>query len=182
MNTLATNPALENIARPSGIEDRAFFYIDGIPTKGRWIDLDLVGAWEDVQHLLSVVYPSAVIDEVLCADAEGFARYFLSRHDCFDLDSYLEFMDEKKSSHLDDAVVMAYIENCGAEGVSISDIEEAFLGEYDSWTDFAEQFADETGMLSDMPESLRFYFDFERFGSDLSYDHFESNGYYFRNL
>jgi antirestriction protein len=33
-----------------------------------------------------------------------------------------------------------------------------------------------------IPESLRSYFDYEKFSRDLMMDYFESNGHYFRNL
>ena len=34
----------------------------------------------------------------------------------------------------------------------------------------AEQYADETGLLDSIPENLRYYFDFEAFGRDMSYE------------
>lgn len=40
----------------------------------------------------------------------------------------------------------------------------------DSMTEVAERYAEETGMLDQIPESLRYYFDFESFGRDLSFD------------
>lgn len=36
--------------------------------------------------------------------------------------------------------------------------------------DVAREYAEETGLLSSIPENLRNYFDFEAFGRDLSYD------------
>ncbi|MBV5331958.1 hypothetical protein JZU69_06320 [bacterium] len=32
--------------------DRAFFYIDGIPTKGLWINLDDANSWADIHATL----------------------------------------------------------------------------------------------------------------------------------
>lgn len=161
-------------------DNQAFFYIDGIPTKGLWVDVDEVGAWEDVAELLAVAFPESVIDEILCADVEGLARHFYASNcDSFSMDAWQDFQSERQSTHLDDEVISAYFDNCGV--CSVSDVEDAYIGQYDSWTDFAEQYADETGMLSEVPENLRWYFDFEKFGHDLSFDHFESDGYYFRN-
>ena len=34
----------------------------------------------------------------------------------------------------------------------------------------AEQYADETGLLDSIPENLRYYFDFEAFGRDMSFE------------
>lgn len=63
----------------------------------------------------------------------------------------------------------------------IEQAEERFYGQFDSYTDLAEDYAEQTGMLSKVPESIQRYFDFEAFGRDLSYDFMEENGYYFNN-
>jgi len=165
----------------SGGENQGFFYIDGIPTKGVWVDLDQVGAWEDIQLQLSELFPSSSFDEVLCADVEGLAHHFYSSScDGFDLDGWLEFLEEKQCSSLEDEVISAYFDNCGVS--SLDDVEEAYAGEFNSDEDFAEDYIDSTGMLSEIPENLRFYFDTEKFSRDLMMDYFESNGHYFRNL
>ena len=63
----------------------------------------------------------------------------------------------------------------------IEQAEERFHGQFDSYTDLAEDYAEQTGMLSKVPESIQRYFDFEAFGRDLAYDFMEENGYYFNN-
>lgn len=40
----------------------------------------------------------------------------------------------------------------------------------DSMTEVAERYADETGLLDSIPDNLRYYFDFEAFGRDMSFD------------
>ncbi len=59
-------------------------------------------------------------------------------------------------------------------------IRENYQGQYDSWTDFAEKFTDETDGLSGVPEHLRSYIDFERMGNDWrisgDYHHVEQDG------
>ncbi|WP_052063890.1 antirestriction protein ArdA [Nitrincola sp. A-D6] len=64
-------------------------------------------------------------------------------------------------------------------GIPLESIEDAYLGEFDSMEDYAEEFIDSTGMLDSMPESLRGYFDVSRFANDLSFDVNESNGHFF---
>ena len=39
-----------------------------------------------------------------------------------------------------------------------------------SMADVAEQYANETGLLDSIPDNLRYYFDFEAFGRDMSFD------------
>ena len=86
----------------------------------------------------------------------------------------------------DVGMVCAYYENTA----TVSDIdlreliieaEECYEGGYDSYTELAERLVGEGDMLDDMPEHLRYYFDYEKFGRDLRHDYWEQNGYYFRN-
>ena len=167
-------------AAHSGGDNQAFFYIDGIPTKGRWVDLDQITSWQDVAELLGAAFPSAIIDEILCADVEGLAHHFYaSSCDSFDMDAWLEFLEEKQSTHLEDAVISAYFDNCGVS--DLSDVEDAYFGEFNSDEDFAWELLESTG---DLPKDslLANYFDLEKFARDIMFDYFESNGHYFRNL
>lgn len=168
------------------LDTSAFFYVDGIPTKGSWIDLATIDSWEDIKDQLGahLSIDPADIDEVLCADIEGIARHFYASNcDGFDLDGWTDFKEAIENTHLEIEVIEAYIENMGAHyGVNIDEIEEAYYGEFEDFTDFAHHLLEETGDLDQIPESLRYYFDFEAYGRDLSHDFFESNGYFFRNL
>lgn len=66
---------------------------------------------------------------------------------------------------------------------TIKDVEEAYCGEYRNGREFAEQLVDETGMLSNVPDNFRFYFDYEAFGRDLFMsDYWIEDGHVFRNL
>jgi len=62
----------------------------------------------------------------------------------------------------------------------IDDFEERYTGHFDSLYDFGYYWY-ECGVLCDIPESVINYFDFERYGRDVSFDYSESDGYYFRN-
>jgi len=86
----------------------------------------------------------------------------------------------------DTGMICAYYENIA----TVSDIDlrelideatECFEGEYDSYTDFAEQLVDTIGYLDNVPENIGYYFDYEKFGRDLRHDYWERNDYYFRN-
>ncbi len=69
---------------------------------------------------------------------------------------------------------------------TLNDIEEAYQGEFANMTRFAEQLVDDCGMLSEMPDNLQIYFDYEKFGRDLvwSGDYWfdEDNGFVFRSM
>lgn len=167
------------------MNNQAFFYIDGIPTKGAWIDLDTITEWDEVRAELAkhLSIDAGNIDEVLCADVEGLPRHFYASNcDGFSMTEWADFKEQLDATHLDEEVIDAYLDNMGAYGgVDISNIEDAYQGEYDDFTDFAYRLMEDTGELGSIPESLRSYFDYEKFGHDLSYDFFESNGHFFRN-
>ena len=57
-----------------------------------------------------------------------------------------------------------------ASGSTVADcleqFAEAFQGVFDTLGAWAETWAEETGLLDEVPESLRYYFDFERYARD----------------
>lgn len=156
--------------------ERSFFYVDGMPNKGAWVALDSVNGWADViQTLHDTGFQNP--DEILCADAEGLARCFLTRYDCFDLAGYLECRDSCDWASSD--AKAAYIECFGSWDAS--GFEDSYSGEWDSDAELADDFIESTGMLDSMPDNLRGYFNTEAFTRDLMMDYSESGGYYFRN-
>ncbi len=62
---------------------------------------------------------------------------------------------------------LIYADWVGLNCASLSDFQDKYQGEYRSEKDFAESYADDTGLLDSIPESLQYYFDFEAFGRDL---------------
>ena len=154
----------------------AFFYVDGIPTKGTWIDLEFIEGWHGVVEILAEAGFNNP-NEILCADAEGLARAFFSRYDCFDLLGYIECRDSCEWAP--EAAKAAYIE-CFGSWDSVG-FEDSYSGEWDSDMALADDFIDSTGMLDNMPDNLRGYFDTTAFTRDLMMDYSESGGHYFRN-
>jgi len=63
----------------------------------------------------------------------------------------------------------------------IDTMRECYIGEFSNDEELGEYMADECGLLSDMPEHLRGYFDYAAYGQDLAYDTFEAAGHYFWN-
>ena len=61
----------------------------------------------------------------------------------------------------------------------IDEMRNCFIGEFSSDEELGEYIADEFGLLNDMPESLRGYFDYKAYGRDIAYDTFEYGGFYF---
>jgi antirestriction protein len=59
------------------------------------------------------------------------------------------------------------------------DCQDRYQGEYRGDTEFAEGYADSTGLLAEVPDSLQCYFDYEAFARCLMMDYSEDSGYYF---
>ena len=170
------------------MSNRAFFYVDGIPTKGIWIDIDSTTNTDDVLEALAKdnLIPRNEDGEpeyggdLLVADTEGdLARAFYeSRHDTLDLDGLVEAIDYCEEHYTDEAAVAAYIDDRGQW--DRSDFEDAYCGEYDSEVAYAEELFDDC-CLHNVPKSVRHYIDYEKFSRGLFItDYYFTNGYVFR--
>jgi antirestriction protein len=96
--------------------------------------------------------------------------------------------DLASKSHLPEAALSAYWDNIGSKSEmpdkdTVEAAEDCYIGEFNSLTHLAEHLCEETGMLSEMPERLQPYFDFEKYGRDLQLggDVWENEGFYFFN-
>ena len=51
----------------------------------------------------------------------------------------------------------------------INDFEEAYAGQFNNREDWAHQFAEDTGLLESVPDSLQYYIDLDKWARDLHY-------------
>lgn len=66
------------------------------------------------------------------------------------------------------AAFAAWVDNIGLEHLDDPDeFTDAYIGEYDSVKDYAEQSLDEQGVFKDVPAMLQNYFDFDGYARDL---------------
>ena len=74
------------------------------------------------------------------------------------------------------SIVNGYLENfCDFEAGDLKEsIDEAFVGTFDNFREYADQTADET-MLIDCPDHIAGYFDYEGFARDLELDHWTAD-------
>lgn len=179
MRTVQTRGEHRCAAQP---EERAFFYVDGIPTKGLWIDLEDIDGWHDIRQALvqSELILAGYAGDILVADAEGaLARAcYASRLDAIDLEEYLKLRDAIALLNAPAGAAVAFIDWYGSWDSDA--FENAFMGAYDSEEAYAEAQIEDSGMLAEMPEHLRCYFDVERFARDLFIgDYYFNEGYVF---
>lgn len=165
---------------------QAFWYINGEPTNGKWIDMDCI---DDTDEVLEELAESSIIPrnedkepeyggDLLVADAEGLAKAFLSRHDTFDFDDFVEARDHCSKNHVDEDAVVAYMSYAGSW--SKSNFEDAFVGTADNEEAYAEELFDEC-YASEIPENMRCYIDYAKFARDLFIsDYWFEDGYVFR--
>ena len=65
----------------------------------------------------------------------------------------------------------------------VDEFDESYFGSFWSEREFAEELAEQLDMLSEMPENLRYYFDFDLFARDLLMgDYWATDTYYFRSI
>lgn len=155
-----------------------------ITNLGKYNEGELVGKWldlpcEDIKEELASIGVSdepdengVYYEEYFITDYENDYGYKVGEYDS--LDELNEIAEELENlDDYDREVVNAFIENG-------SDIEEALDGLRDGdymvfsncsdMTDVAYQYIEETGLLNDIPEGLRNYFDYEAYGRDMSFE------------
>lgn len=143
--------------------------------KGAWLDLedydnkaDFMGACEDLH-----------IDE---SDPEIMFQAWEDIPDAFIGESHIdeEFWDymNHPAEEAAKAAYMACFNDWSADG-----FDDRYRGEYRSWEDMAEELLAETGEINDIPERLRYYFDYEKYARDmrLGGDMCEDNLHFFWN-
>ncbi|PHR92435.1 MAG: antirestriction protein [Robiginitomaculum sp.] len=127
---------------------------------GAWINATqgIDGIWRDVSQML-FKSPAEYAEEWAIHDYEGFGSIHISEYEGFDtIVTYADFIEE----HGDlGAKLISYFGNVDDACETISD---HYAGEYDSLSDYAEQLTEETTQI---PESLRFYIDYEKMARDL---------------
>ena len=150
---------------------------------GAWIDFDQLDdiddLWDAVRAMLKTS-PTAKAtglpaEEWAIHDYEGWCGFSLSEYCGLEglWRAYEELVGLVDDGGYSAEAIQAYAEYGGADiteaaaGTFRADFEDAYVGEYESERDFTEELIDDTGMLADVPDFLRNYFDYEAFARDL---------------
>lgn len=127
---------------------------------GTWIDATqgVDGIWKEVSQML-FNSPAEFAEEWAIHDHEGFGGIHISEYEGFDsIADYAAFIED----HGDlGAKLVAYFGDLDDARDAISD---NYAGQYDSVSDYAEQLTEDTTQI---PESLRYYIDYDKMGRDL---------------
>ena len=87
-----------------------------------------------------------------------------------------------EENNLSEEINQAYINIVGEDYAKAEDCEEAYSGEFQNDEEFAQNMADELGLLNKEMSWPYSCIDWEYAARELMYDYSEDGGYYFRNL
>lgn len=133
--------------------------------------------WEEIGEALQAITEEKddgeVREEIIVADYEGVPSEFV---DTWSIDStYFEMLEAMEASYLSEEAFLAGV----ALDIPFDRIDDAYRGWFNSDEDFAEEYCESTGMLAEVPDSLKSYFDMESFARDLMMDFNCEDGHVF---
>lgn len=102
--------------------------------------------------------------EFMFQDWEGIPDAYISEcwlHD--DLwDNWVNLTDDERE------LLTVYLDHVNADG-DLAEAKERFQGKFNSPEDWAEDYWENSGLLSEIPENLRFYIDYQAYARDCRY-------------
>lgn len=130
---------------------------------GKWLNPE---DFDDKQEFLDACRELHIDEddpELMFQDWEGVPPGMVSEcHVSEDLWDWLELSDTAKE------ILSLYREHVDSNG-TIEQAEEAFRGVYRSAADWAEEYLSDTGALNEVPESLRYFIDFDAYARDAAH-------------
>lgn len=144
---------------------------------GKWFNLEDYADEDEFLEACRELHADEEDPELMFQDWEGIPYRYITESN-IDEDVW-ELMDA--FDKYDEGAVLAYLENWGKW--EEEDFCNNYRGHYDSWRDMAEELIDDLGELEQIPEHLRYYFDYDKYANDLRLggDFFEHDGHFFWN-
>jgi antirestriction protein len=127
---------------------------------GAWLDLEDYGDAESFASACRALHADESDPELMYQDYEGFPRVFYG--ECSIDPAVWDWLA------LDDGdreLLAVYQDGVDGEA-DFETARDRYMGRFDSEADWAADFIDDCGMLADMPENLRCYFDYEAYARD----------------
>ncbi len=141
--------------------------------KGTWIDLDECARMDAFLEKCRQYHKDEADPEFMFCDHEGIPREFIG--ECYLKPEFWDYMN----CDIDDDVKEAFMYLF--EEWNEDRCLDTYIGEFDNRTKMAEHLVDETCILSEIPENLQCYFDYEAYGRDMELggDVWEHNCHWF---
>jgi len=146
---------------------------------GEWVDLTDFADCEDFYTYCRELHSDESDPEIMFQDYENFPESFYSESGLEQsLWDYLDLDDD------DQEMLAAYQDSIdgNATASDLDSIRDCYHGKYESEIDYAYEYIDSTGMLSDMPDNIKNYFDYEAFARDIFFEMTFSSGHVFSNF
>jgi antirestriction protein len=140
---------------------------------GAWLYLDDYDTPEAFYDACKELHNNEDDPELMFQDYENFPRKYYS--ECGGITELYEYINFLKETHLNQDIVDAGIDL----DIPLDKIEDAYQGTYDNDEQFAEQYADDCGLV---PESLSwpmYYIDWQLAARDLMQGFNSENNHYF---
>jgi antirestriction protein len=129
--------------------------------KGAWLDLDDYANRDEFLEAALVLHSDEYDPELMFQDWEGIPDGMVSESGIdYGVWEWLSLDEDQRDT------VAAYHEGVDSSESDYDSIMEKFQGTYDSEVAWAEEYIDSTGMLDEVPEFARNYFDYEAFARD----------------
>ncbi|MEO1670168.1 MAG: antirestriction protein ArdA [Cyanobacteria bacterium J06631_2] len=139
---------------------------------GEWVDVEGMdeGELQDAINKVLAQSEEEVAEEWEFADYDGFYGLGLDG-----FSSIKRVIMSAKAIQEHGEPYTLYANHVGLEYATTQGFEDAYYGAWDSFKEFAEHLFDEC-YLSQVPESVRFYIDYDAFARDLELDYFHERG------
>ena len=128
--------------------------------EGKWLELDDYADRNAFYEACRELHKDEPDPEFMFQDYEGFPSGMYSESNV-----PAELWDWLAMDEDDQELLAVYQEHVDQDG-TIEQAREAFAGKFDSPEDWAANFLEDTGMLNEIPENLRYYFDYEAYARD----------------
>ena len=143
---------------------------------GRWFDLTTFDDERDFFAACRALHQDETDPELMFQDYEGFPGNMAS--ECHINWAWVEGFRRARDEGCEEAYRL-WVDDTGE--TDFDTFRDAWWGEADSEEAFAVEFASDTGLLADVPETVALYFDYEAYARDLFLDSFTFiDGHVFR--
>lgn len=153
---------------------------------GQWLDLSDFSSKEEFYEACKELHSDEEDPEFMFQDYENIPETFVG--ESWISDKFWEYL-EAIADVQDEEAFKLYIENLGIDfeknDVSsiVEDFQDAYQGYFDRELDFTYDLLEQTGELEQIPQHLRYYFDYESYTRDLFInDFYMVEGHVFRNM
>lgn len=142
---------------------------------GAWMNLNDFSNAKEFYTAAAELHKDESDPELMFQDWEYIPDEFIS--ECSISQGFWDWMETIDNSHLDAEV----FEAASTLDIPAEHVEETYQGRYSSDRDFAEQFADDLGLVDEAASWPMSYIDWDRAAHELMFDYSETNHHYFSN-